>query len=228
MNGADRKNSILEAAKPLFAQKGYNGTSVRDIARAAKVSEALLYKHFPSKEKLFNEILRFPANAHVLTLEEMAKLEPGAETLVKYVYVIMKLIMFEVPGMETDQFWHERLMFRSLLGDTAYAKRHFKNIQNHLEESITACIHQATQHGDMTNIAISPENRMWFIHHLAMGLNLCHLSTAPAFDYEGSKLDLVRQAVLFSLRGMGMADEAISKYYKPDKLERLCRKMLKA
>ena len=127
---------------PLFAQKGYNGTSVRDIARAANVSEALLYKHFPSKEKLYDEILRFSANVRVLASNEMAKLKPGAETLVKYVYMIMKLILFEVPGMEKDQFWHERLMFRSLLGDTGFAKRHFKIFQQNIGGNITACIDQ--------------------------------------------------------------------------------------
>ncbi|MBW1815043.1 MAG: helix-turn-helix transcriptional regulator [Deltaproteobacteria bacterium] len=50
MKGVDRKQAIIEAARPLFAQNGFNGTSVRAIAKAAGVSEALLYKHFPSKE----------------------------------------------------------------------------------------------------------------------------------------------------------------------------------
>ena len=211
---------------PLFAQKGYNGTSVRDIARAAKVSEALLYKHFPSKEKLHNEILNFTVNISTLAREEMAKLKPGAQTLVKYVYLAVKLILFEVPGMEKDQAWHERLLFRSLQGDTGFARTHFKNIQKDSEEKLISCIETAVAEGDMVDIAIAPGNRMWFYHHLAMALNLCHLSDKPAFDYKGSKKELALQAMLFSLRGMGLTDSAIRKYFKPDKLEAMYRKII--
>jgi len=38
MNGADRKQSIIEAARSLFADKGFHGTTVKDIAAAAGIS----------------------------------------------------------------------------------------------------------------------------------------------------------------------------------------------
>lgn len=52
-----RRRKILDAAIGLFSQKGFRGTTVRDLARHAGVSEAMLYQHFPSKEALYDAIL---------------------------------------------------------------------------------------------------------------------------------------------------------------------------
>jgi AcrR family transcriptional regulator len=45
-----QKEKIMEAALQCFARQGYSGTRIRDIAEAASVSEAALYRHFESKE----------------------------------------------------------------------------------------------------------------------------------------------------------------------------------
>ena len=66
---------------------------------------------------------------------------------------------------------------------------------------------------------IDPANNFWFLHHLAMAMNLCFLSDEPAVVYDGSKEELARQILLFGLRGMGMTPEAIARYYRPDELE---------
>jgi len=48
----DRRQAILEAASHLFEQRGYYGTSLRMIARAAKITPSLLQKYFPTKEAI--------------------------------------------------------------------------------------------------------------------------------------------------------------------------------
>lgn len=55
---SDTSTAIRDAAAALFAEKGYAGTSVRDIGRAAGVDAALVIRHFESKEKLFLETMR--------------------------------------------------------------------------------------------------------------------------------------------------------------------------
>lgn len=54
----DTKNKILQVARVLFANHGFEGTSVRDIAKAADVNVASVNYHFINKENLFAEILR--------------------------------------------------------------------------------------------------------------------------------------------------------------------------
>lgn len=51
-DGRPTRERISTAALQLFAEKGFDGTSVRDIARAAGIAEGALYRHFPSKEAL--------------------------------------------------------------------------------------------------------------------------------------------------------------------------------
>lgn len=52
--------AIRDAASTLFAQRGYSGTGVRDIAEAAGVNPALVIRHFVSKERLFTETIDLP------------------------------------------------------------------------------------------------------------------------------------------------------------------------
>jgi AcrR family transcriptional regulator len=57
--GADRRASILETAARLICEKGYEGTSIQDIADAAGLTKAGLYHHIRSKEHLLLEIQNY-------------------------------------------------------------------------------------------------------------------------------------------------------------------------
>ncbi len=52
------KERILRAALGLFAQRGFQGVSVRDIAQAVELTPPALYAHFPSKQEVLEAILR--------------------------------------------------------------------------------------------------------------------------------------------------------------------------
>jgi AcrR family transcriptional regulator len=58
MRKADRKRQLLAHAKQLFVTLGFQNTTTEKIARAAGVSEPVLYRHFESKKALFLEVLR--------------------------------------------------------------------------------------------------------------------------------------------------------------------------
>jgi AcrR family transcriptional regulator len=53
----DRREDILRASLHLFAEKGFHGTSMRDIAREADITEGLIYHYFASKRDLFRAII---------------------------------------------------------------------------------------------------------------------------------------------------------------------------
>lgn len=52
-----RKAQIVSIAADLFGRKGYDGTSLRDIAESAGLTKAALYYHFPDKEKLYQSVV---------------------------------------------------------------------------------------------------------------------------------------------------------------------------
>lgn len=54
---AERRERILAAAQEVFAQRGYHGSSLDDIARASGTSKALIYEHFDSKRVLHDALI---------------------------------------------------------------------------------------------------------------------------------------------------------------------------
>jgi TetR/AcrR family transcriptional regulator len=57
LTGADRRRQLIEAAMDLFARKGFAGTTTREIAAAAGVSEAIIFRHFHTKRELYTAII---------------------------------------------------------------------------------------------------------------------------------------------------------------------------
>lgn len=57
LQAAERRASILAVAKVLFADQGYHGVSIDQIAARLAVSPAVLYRHFPSKQELYEAVL---------------------------------------------------------------------------------------------------------------------------------------------------------------------------
>jgi len=55
--GGGGRAAILTAAMRLFAEKGYAGTSTREICQAARITKPVLYYHFQSKEHLYQELM---------------------------------------------------------------------------------------------------------------------------------------------------------------------------
>jgi len=57
LSAEDRKAAIVEAAVRLFAEKGFRGTTTRELAAAVGVSEPVLYQHFSTKGDLYSAII---------------------------------------------------------------------------------------------------------------------------------------------------------------------------
>lgn len=79
MTGENRKLQILREAMSLFSQRGFRGTTTKEIAVAAGVSEAMLFKHFATKQELYSAILDHKACLH----EEMDPSQIVAEAVAR-------------------------------------------------------------------------------------------------------------------------------------------------
>lgn len=56
---AETRSRILEQSMPLFAAAGYDGVSMRAVAAQTRLTTAALYYHFPDKEQLYLELIRY-------------------------------------------------------------------------------------------------------------------------------------------------------------------------
>jgi len=57
MAGEQRRSQIVRVAMRLFSRRGFRGTTTKEIARAAGVSEAMVFRHFATKEELYSAII---------------------------------------------------------------------------------------------------------------------------------------------------------------------------
>ena len=85
-----RRQLILGAAKRCFARNGFAGTTTKSVAAAAAISEALLFKHFPSKAALYAEILAEECEADS-DLAHLLGLGPSTATLVELIKGMVRL-----------------------------------------------------------------------------------------------------------------------------------------
>jgi AcrR family transcriptional regulator len=57
LSAGERRERIIESAIGLFSQKGFKGTTTREIAEGAGISEAMVFRYFPTKEDLYAAII---------------------------------------------------------------------------------------------------------------------------------------------------------------------------
>ncbi len=78
-DASQAREKILEAATRLFAEQGYESTSLSQIAREARVSKALIFWHFDNKEKLYRFALRKTLEPYFIDTEDMKDLDEPAQ-----------------------------------------------------------------------------------------------------------------------------------------------------
>lgn len=78
---ARKRRAILDAARPLFLQHGYLGTSMDDVAALAKVSKQTVYKNFGDKRRMFIELLTGDMGSADATVAALATTVPDSQDL---------------------------------------------------------------------------------------------------------------------------------------------------
>jgi AcrR family transcriptional regulator len=225
LTGEQRKRAIVEAALPLFAEKGFEATTTKELARAAGVSEPLIYKHFPSKEALYSQIQNFTCLESDPALKKLRDLPPSTSTLVRLVYFLMRALIVQKPAGEISWELRHRLMLQSLLGDGGYARIIYQQRIVPYCVRIQSCLQAAIKKGDALKTILRKEHAATFVHHLGAWIALMTLPAEPPADYRMSSQQLCEQATFFALRGMGMTDLALERHCNPKTLARFFDEM---
>ena len=218
MTAEARREAIVRAVLPIFARNGFAKTTTRELAEAAGVSEALLYKHFPSKDSLYAEIQKFGCKGGDPILQKLSALEPSTITLVYVVYYLIRGNIIGrgkgMVGVEASQ----RMMLNSCLEDGSFSRFLFNNRIAENIAKVVACLDAAEADGDMIKCPLTKQNRLLFVHHLALMIAVFHFPKEPVVDYKVPKERLLHEAVVFCLRGLGLTEQAINRCYDPKAL----------
>ncbi len=216
----DRRAAILEAATPLFAEQGFHGVSIRQIADAARVSEALLYRHFASKEALFEAIQDHCMHGVKEHAEQLSKVEPSTSTLVLAVYLVAHKIVRRPGESEPAQPSASipRLMINSLAADGDFARGFLKQSFQRWFPKLRECVAAARAAGDIVGPEQDDDVAFWLVHHVAVMTRLMRLPHKPAVAYGVAEDDLVARVARFALRGLGLTEEALARHFNPKAL----------
>lgn len=203
-----RRQLILGAAKRCFARHGYTGTTTKSVAASAAISEALLFKHFPSKAALYAEILSDECEADP-ALANLLEREPSTATLVELVRCMVRHFMEMADDREEAQRF--RLMVTSHLDDGEFARLLYAKVGKLIGSIFVASLERAVAAGDAAPPLSDPLNLFWFAHHTVMTAALTRLPATPCLPYGGTN-DLEQQLCEFLLRGIGLNDAAIASH----------------
>ena len=142
-----RRELILSAAKRCFAHNGFAGTTTKSVAAAASISEALLFKHFPTKAALYAEILAEACQADP-ALHRLLDREPSTETLVILIRGMVKHFLNASASPDQQEAQRLRLMVSSQLDDGEFARLLYEKIRDLIGRAFTASLERAIAAGD--------------------------------------------------------------------------------
>lgn len=125
LSASARREKLIEVAIDLFSRKGFKGTTTREIAAAGGVTEAIIFRHFQTKEQLYTAIidqkLNSPDTAAWCSALTTAMDGEDDET------VIRQLISGIIQTHKTDPKF-ERLMLYAALEGNEVALQHMRQI----------------------------------------------------------------------------------------------------
>ncbi len=139
-----RCSQVIAAAIRLFAQKGFQGTKTKEIADAAGINEALIFRDFRTKEKLYCAILDF-ASSRIPTEQWIEELAPyAAERDDFHVFSQLALKFLESFGREPELY---RVMLYSALERHELAQKFRERKIEPLEHFIEQYVRTRQQEG---------------------------------------------------------------------------------
>jgi len=141
----------MEASEKLFADKGFEGTSVRDIAEGAGVNLAMISYYFGSKEKLMEAMFDHRASSSILQLEEMVQ-DRHLSPLQK----VEKLIDRYIDKLLSHQCFHRIMVREQMVNNNGLIAERIQEIKKRNQSLIKELIAQGQRSGEFRkNVDVS-------------------------------------------------------------------------
>jgi AcrR family transcriptional regulator len=192
MRKAERKRQLLAHAKQLFVTLGYQDTTTDKIARAAGVTEPVLYRHFESKKVLFLEVLTEIRQA---TLERWhADTAHVSDPLAK-LHAIADLYL----GATREHALELRVMHRTLVETDDEEIAAFLRSFYLDSEAFLAQVIAEGQHTGVFRRSLEPRVGAWELIRTALGYNLTQSLGIPLYqepDYVPRAIDCLLHCLL--------------------------------
>jgi AcrR family transcriptional regulator len=179
----EKQIRILQVAEKLFAEKGFDGTSVRDIAREAHINIAMVSYYFGSKEKMLESLIYFRISDLKMQLDNLMKEQ--IEPLEK----INKLIELYIARINKNKCIYQILHFELSNKKRAIDVKGFTEVKKGNLLLLEKIISEGQQKGVFRkdiNVTLIPPTILGTFFHVQMNRvfyeELLDLKTEEAFD----------------------------------------------
>jgi AcrR family transcriptional regulator len=191
---AERRRQIIDTAAQLFSRKGFSGTTTRELAKAAGVSEATVFKHFATKEELYAAIIEAKAQARQIlgTVVEAAERKDDAE--------VLRILATELIGRTAADPTLMRLMYFSALEGHALSEIFFRSRVEAVDRFLGQYIAERIAAGAFRSL--EPMQAAWnFIGMVAFHVQMRELFGQKSAAANGDEI-AVREMVSLFLEGI--------------------------
>jgi AcrR family transcriptional regulator len=142
MAAADRRKHLVETAIRLFTEGSYHGTTTAEIARAARVSEPILYRHFASKRDLYLAALE---HVWAKTREEWErKLDQAPDACAAIEAIGKGHVSVRSPKLQLAELWVQAL---SEASEDAELKRHLRRHMREVHDFVADLVRRGQAQG---------------------------------------------------------------------------------
>ncbi len=165
MTGDERRSQILQVAIDLFSQRGFSGTTTKEIARAASVSEAIIFRHFANKDELYSAILDHKACSRTFQSHFEEVIE---KVKAKDDYGVFYTMALNALDNHSEDCGFLRLMLHSALEDHDLARMFFESFITDVYKFLGDYIRQRQADGAFRAIEPHVVVRAFvgmFVHH---------------------------------------------------------------
>jgi AcrR family transcriptional regulator len=181
MAGEARRRQIVRIAMKLFSKHGFRGTTTREIAQAAGISEAMVFRHFATKEELYAAILDDKAGAGEMTL--MCEMVAGAVARGDDRAVFESLAAAMLQHHERDHEFLRLLLYSALEGHELFEMFQNKNVRE-LAQFLCSYISERQKAGALREVEPMVAGRAF------IGMIVYHSLVKTLFDKSSSLLDI--------------------------------------
>ncbi len=164
-----RREIILRSAHAVFTEKGFSGATTKELARVAGISEALLFRHFPTKEALYSAVQKSCCEHEDKgPIDKILNLEPSTSSLVFLLYhFFVRMALSERHREQGAGKSMPKLILQSLAGDGGFARHCHERGAAKIIAKLEECLQAAVEAGDAVEMPVKRHLRCWFSQHLA-------------------------------------------------------------
>lgn len=180
------KETILENARSLFADHGFKGTTIAQIAKTSNVTDAAIYRHYRSKQDVFDTIIASFLERHTALLGRIRERQKSG-------YCLLESLVMDHCAFVQERMTDMRVIF-STYTTIPSARDATDRMHDNLVAIVMACLERGINDGSVRDDIDVPETAT-IIAILLMGLNRRRI-------YSPESPELARGVVTFCQRSL--------------------------